>query len=160
MATVWIPVRGNLRKGYGVASGPSQEYPYGSLQRQVPIFKSRGLDLTGCFLGTLNIDIRPLAFELVKPEFTFRDVSWTELHPPEHFSFSRCRVRHASADLEGWIYYPHPETKLRHYQDPSLMEVIAPFMTGLTVGDELQICVDPARVALKPASDHRPLKRS
>ena len=49
------------------------------------------------YLGTLNIDIRPLAFELVEPEFTFRDVSWTDLHPPEHFSFSRCRVAHAGA---------------------------------------------------------------
>ena len=89
-----------------------------------------------------------------------RDVRWTELHPPEHFSFSRCRVKHRGAELEGWIYYPHPETKLRHFQDPSLMEVIAPYMAGLTVGDELQICVDPGRVALNPASDHQSLKRS
>jgi hypothetical protein len=103
MAREWIQVSGILRKGYGVASGHSQEYPYGSLERQFPIFKARGLDLGGCFLGTLNIDIRPLVFQLVKPEFTFRDVSWTELHPPEHFSFSRFQVAPPGRDM-GWIY--------------------------------------------------------
>lgn len=117
------------------------------------------MDLAGCFLGTLNLDIGPLVFELVKPEFTFRAVNWTDLHPPETFSFSRCRIAHAGEELEGWIYYPHPETKERHFQDPSLMEIIAPFMTGLTVGDELQIRVDPVRVSLKPCADHRLLKR-
>jgi len=156
----WIHVRGILRKGYGVASGHSQQYPYGSLERQAPIFRARGLDLSDCYLGTLNIDIRPLVFELVKPEFTFRAVNWTDLHPPETFSFSRCRVSHAGTELEGWIYHPHPETKARHFQDPSLMEIIAPFMHGLTVGDELQIGLDPGRVSLKPSADHRPLKRS
>jgi hypothetical protein len=152
-------IRGILRKGYGVASGHSQEYPFGSLERQAPIFKARGLDLAACFLGTLNIDIRPLIFELVKPEFIFRDVNWTDLHPPEHFSFSRCEVAFVGTRYPGWIYYPHPETKLRHFQDPSLMEVIAPFIPGLTLGDKLEIGVDPGRVAVEPAGDRRSLKR-
>ncbi len=53
-------------------------------------FKPRGLD--GYFNGTLNIDIRPYTFKLFKPEYTFLNVEWTDLHPPEHFSFSRCKV--------------------------------------------------------------------
>ena len=42
------------------------------LERQLPIFKSRGLDLGGCYLGTLNIDIRPMVFEMMRPDFTFQ----------------------------------------------------------------------------------------
>lgn len=145
-------VQGVLRKGYGVASGPSADYPYGALERQVPLFKIRGLDLGDCYLGTLNIDIRPFVFELVRPEFTLHDVRWTDLHPPEHFSFSRCRVAFSTAEYPGWIYYPHPETKRRNYQDPSLLEVICPHISGLTVGDILRVSVDPDRVALRPPS--------
>jgi hypothetical protein len=145
---VWV--QGILRKGYGVASGPSADYPYGALERQVPLFTARGLDLEGCFLGTLNLDIRPLRFELIRPEFTFRDVHWTDLHPPEHFSFSRCRISRADAELEAWIYYPHPETKERHFQDASLLEVIAPYIAGLASGDSLRICVDPDSVSIRP----------
>jgi hypothetical protein len=148
---VWA--QGILRKGYGVASGPSPDYPFGALERQVPFFRARGLDLEGLFLGTLNIDIRPLVFEMRRPEFAFRDVLWTDLHPPEHFSFSRCRVAYAEAEFEGWLYYPHPETKLRHFQDASLMEVIAPFIPGLAIGDALRIGVDPDRVVLHRAGD-------
>ena len=72
---------------------------------------------------------------------------WTDLHPPEHFSFSHCRVAFARDEYQGWIYYPHPETKRRNFQDPSLLEVICPHIRGLTIGDILQVCVDPDRVA-------------
>ena len=142
-------MKGILKKGYGVASGPSPDYPYGALERQIPIFKTRGLDLSNYYRGTLNIDIRPFTFEIMKPEFTFRDVRWTDLHPPEHFSFSRCTVGYAGVRNDGWIYYPHPETKLRNFQDPSLLEVIAHRIHGIDVGDELEVLIDPERVALR-----------
>ena len=118
-------LRGVIVQGYRVASGPSQDYPYGALERQSPIFKARGLDLGGYFNGTLNIDIHPNTFQLVNPEFTFYNIEWTDLHPPEHFSFSQCKVIYKDIRYEGWIYYPHPETKLRNFQNPYLLEVIA-----------------------------------
>jgi hypothetical protein len=149
MAREWSLVKGIVKKGYGVASGPSADYPYGALERQIPIFKSRGLDLGDQYAGTLNIDIQPVTFQLVKPEFTFRDVRWTDLHPPEHFSFSRCVVRYAGERYDGWIYYPHPETKQRHLHNPSLLEVMTRRIPDIAIGDELEIEVNPERVALK-----------
>src|SRR5512141_2547983 len=117
MPPTWTLVTGTLARGYHVASGPSKDYPYGALERQRPLFKERGLDLSGYFDGTLNIDIRPYEFSLLKPEFTFKNVEWTDLHPPEHFSFSHCRVLYESDKYEGWVYYPHPETKKRNFQE-------------------------------------------
>lgn len=143
-----VSVSGILTRGYGVAGGPSQDYPYGSLERQIPIFKSRGLDLERFYRGTLNIDIHPFVFELLHPEFTFRDVSWTDLHPPEDFSFSRCQVAFAGVEYDGWIYYPHPETKRRNFQDPSLLEVIAARIPEISAGAVLQVYVNADRVAI------------
>ena len=142
----WNTVRGIVIQGYRVASGPSKDYPYGSLDRQRPIFKARGLDLEVFFNGTLNIDLRPFTFKLIKPEFTFRNVEWTDLHPPENFSFSRCKVIYREIEYEGWVYYPHPETKLRHFQDPSLLEVIAHPIPQIKYGDEVQVLVNPDRI--------------
>ena len=139
-------VRGILVEGYRVASAPSKDYPYGALDRQRPIFKSRGLDLSGYFNGTLNIDIRPHTFKLLKPEFTFHNVEWTDLHPPEHFSFSRCEVIFKEAEFDGWVYYPHPETKLRHFQNPSLLEAIALPISGIKYGDEVNVLVNPNEI--------------
>jgi len=138
----WYSLSGIVVQGYRVASGPSQDYPYGALDRQRPIFKSRGLDLSGYFNGTLNIDIRPYTFKLIKPEFTFHHVEWTDLHPPEHFSFSHCKVIYKDKEYEGWVYYPHPETKKRNFQNPSLLEVIADPIPEIKYGDEVKVMVN------------------
>jgi hypothetical protein len=138
----WELVSGILAQGYRVASGPSNDYPYGALDRQRPFFKEGGLDLSSYFNGSLNIDIRPFQFSLLKPEFTFYHVEWTDLHPPEHFSFSHCRVIFESEEYDGWVYYPHPETKLRHFQNPSLLEVIAMPIPDIAYGDALQVLLN------------------
>jgi hypothetical protein len=140
--THWISVRGVLAQGYRVASGPSADYPYGSLDRQRPLFAARGLDLSRYFNGTLNVDIAPRTFAMVKPEYTFRHVEWTDLHPPEHFSFSRCKVSFKGIEYDGWVYYPHPETKLRNFQNPSLLEVVAMPIPGIQYGDALDVWVN------------------
>ena len=43
-------VTGVVVEGYRVASGPSKDYPYGSLEKQIPLFKERGLDLEAVLL--------------------------------------------------------------------------------------------------------------
>jgi hypothetical protein len=147
--TQWITVHGVLVQGYRVASGPSADYPYGALDRQRPIFKTRGLDLAAYFNGTLNVDIRPRVFEMVKPEFTFQYVEWTDLHPPEHFSFSRCVVLYANGEYDGFVYYPHPETKLRNFQNPSLLEVIAMPIPDIHYGAELDVRINAAEISIR-----------
>jgi len=149
----WEIVNGIVVQGYRVASGPSKDYPYGALDRQRPFFKEGGLDLSSYFNGSLNIDIRPLRFSMRKPAFTFYHVEWTDLHPPEHFSFSRCQVIFREKNYDGWVYYPHPETKLRHFQNPSLLEVIAMPVPDIQYGDALQVLLNPEEVSLeKPDS--------
>ncbi len=130
---------GILMRGHQVASRPSKDYPYSSLEKQKPYFKAQGLDLYEFFNGTLNISIAPLTFEMIAPEFTFPLVEWTDLHPPETFSFSRCKVIFAGIEYSGWVYYPHPETKKNHFQNPSLVEVIAVEIPKLQYGGSLAV---------------------
>jgi len=146
--TQWITVHGILAQGYHVASGPSEDYPYGALDRQRPIFAARGFDLSGYFNGTLNVDIRPHKFAMLKPEYTFHHVEWTDLHPPEHFSFSRCKVLYKEIEYDGWVYSPHPETKIRNFQNPSLLEVIAKPISDVQYGDELDVVVNSAEISI------------
>ncbi|HNQ94304.1 MAG TPA: hypothetical protein PKK96_07510 [Anaerolineales bacterium] len=145
----WTRVHGQIVEGYRVASGPSADYPYGALSRQRPLFASRGLDLSDYFNGTLNIDISPHTFKLIRPEFTFYNVEWTNLHPPEHFSFSRCKVVFREIEYDGWAYYPHPETKLRHFQNPSLLEVIAMEIKDIAYGDEVDVSLNPQEISIE-----------
>ena len=132
-------VSGVIVEGYRVASGPSKDYPYGTLEKQVPLFKHLGLDLENFYQGTLNISIAPLAFEMVKPEYTFRQVTWTDLHPAEDFSFSRCKLRFKNVDYAGYVYYPHPETKKRHFESASILEIITVRIPDIKYGDQVEV---------------------
>lgn len=130
---------GILTRGHQVASRPSKAYPYSSLEKQKPYFKALGLDLYEYFNGTLNISIAPLTFEMSAPELTLPLIEWTNLHPPETFSFSRCKVIFKNKEYAGWVYYPHPETKRDHFQNPSLVEVITHEIPGIRYGDALDV---------------------
>ena len=133
-------------RGHQVASRPSKDYPYSSLEKQKPFFKALGLDLQKYFTGTLNISIAPFEFEMVKPEHTFELVEWTDLHPPETFSFSRCKVIFKGVEYTGWVYYPHPETKKTHFQNASLLEVITYEIPNIQYGDGVDIEINPDEI--------------
>lgn len=143
----WITFKGQLEKGHRVASGPSKAYPeYGSIEKQKPYFKELGLNLDHTFNGTLNISIAPYEFEMAKPEHKFKQVKWTELTNAEDFSFSRCKVKFQGKEYEGWVYYPHPETKKDHFQSASTVEVLVPFIEGIKYGDALEISLNSEEV--------------
>jgi hypothetical protein len=148
MSGNWILLPGILVQGHQVASRPSRAYPYSSLEKQKPFFKKLGLDLHEYFNGTLNISIAPLTFEMSAPEITFELVEWTDLHPPETFSFSRCSVLFCEREYSGWVYYPHPETKRTHFQDPSLVEVITVEIPNIKYGNVIELEVNPQEITL------------
>jgi len=153
MRKKWETVRGIVERGYRVASGDTEDseyYPYGTIELQLPKFKERGLDLTQYYSATLNISIKPYTFEMKNPEITFKNVAWTspDKHPPEHFSFSRCRVIFKNKSYDGWVYYPHPETKKRHFQRPDLIEIIAEKIDGISYDDEVELEINMAEVLI------------
>ncbi len=146
----WDKVEGIIKQGHKVASGSASDSPYpgGTIEMQIPFFKELGLDLTDFFNGTLNVSINPKTFQLVKPEFTFLDVNWTDKHPPEHFSFSRCRVLFQDVKYDSFVYYPHPETKQRHFQNPSILEIIAPFIPEIRYESKIEIQYNPLEIII------------
>ncbi len=149
MRTKHSIVRGVIVEGHRVASQKSRDYPYGTIEKQKPVFKELGLDLERFYSGTLNVSIAPFAFAMVNPEYTFRRVAWTDLHPPEDFSFSRCLVRFRGSEVEGYVYYPHPETKKRHFQSTSTLEILAVYLPDLKYGDQVEVKLRTAEVLVE-----------
>jgi hypothetical protein len=139
MKAKFVTVLGTVVEGYRVASGPSKDYPYGSLEKQIPLFKQRGLDLERFYFATLNVSIAPHTFEMAAPACIFRQVTWTDLHPPEDFSFSPCVVRFKGGEYTGYVYYPHPETKKRHFESVSILEIISVYIPGIKYGERVEL---------------------
>ncbi len=153
MVDNWITIPGVVERGYMVASGKAVDSPYpgGTIAMQIPFFKELGLNLSAFYPATLNISISPYRFTVQSPERTFRRVEWTTRHPPEDFSFSRCRITFNGGTYEAWVYYPHPETKKRNFQSPSTVEVIAPLIPGLKYGDRVDLGLNTDEIHLERA---------
>ena len=148
--------QGRLVAGHGVASGRAQESPYpaGTIAMQRPCFAAAGLDLSGFAEATLNLDFSPGEWRLSAPDHCFEQLRWTHLHPPEPFSFWRCRIRALRAGEEPapWqpalIYYPHPDTKQVHHQPASVLELLAPPLGAVSPGDRFELSLDGRRCRL------------
>lgn len=139
MTDLSLHVHGVVVAGHGAASGASGRYPGGTLALQIPHFLARGLDLRAYHRGTINVDIAPLRFVPKHPLVTVRDVAWTDRIPPETFSFFSCELEHAGRRHAGLVYYPHPETKVEHFQSESIVEVVTEHVAGLAEGDPVTL---------------------
>lgn len=62
-------IQGTVIQGYGVASGKARDsrFPDGTIAMQKPFFQKLGLDLTGFYLGTINLSISPLEYPVATP---------------------------------------------------------------------------------------------
>ncbi len=146
----FISLTGIVKPGYQVASGQSQNSPYeqGTLAMQLPLFKDLGLDLDRFYLGTINVSIAPYTYKLMQPKYTFAQVKWHQDYSAETFSFFPCKILHHDVDYEGLVYYPHPETKIGHFQDNSILEIITTLIPNLNYGDRLILQVNPQEIKL------------
>lgn len=151
MDTKWVIVEGYIKQGHQIASGQANDSPYpkGSIEMQTPFFAERGLDLSRFYSGTLNISIKPKAFEFTAPEFTFRNVNWIDGFPPEDFSFSRCYISFNDLWYPGFVYYPRPETKTQHFHDNSTIEIITEQIPKIGYGDRVKIKLNSEELVLK-----------
>jgi hypothetical protein len=69
MAEYDLVVTGVVEPGFGYASGArSEKYPEGTINLQRPHFAERGLDISHCFAGTINLSIAPRRFRIRKPD--------------------------------------------------------------------------------------------
>lgn len=137
--------KATIIQGHRVASGlnGNPDFPGGTLHMQAPFFKERGLDLSVYYQGTLNVSIAPHAYRVVKAPLTFPLVKWHPVDPAETFSFFH--VRRILADgshVDGLVYYPHPETKPKHFQPSDMLELLFPRMDDVAYGTELDLEMD------------------
>ncbi len=147
----WQPLTAVVIPGYQVASGlnGNPRFPGGTLRMQAPLFRALGIDLDDFYPGTVNISIAPCRYRVLAARHTFRDVKWHPVEPAEDFSFFDVRlVRPGEPPLAGLVYYPHPDTKPEHFQQPDVLELLLPFVEGMRYGMELHLEVPVDQLAI------------
>ena len=148
-------ITGHLVQGHRVASGlnGNPRFPGGTLRMQVPHFLALGFDISQLYLGTLNVSIAPLSYRVIKPRHTFNKVKWHPTEPAEDFSFFDVRIiRPGAPAVAGFIYFPHPDTKPEHFQQPDVLELLLPFVDGLSYGMALTLEISAAQMLIEPVT--------
>jgi hypothetical protein len=149
-------VIGILVAGHGVASGQGvrdRRFPEGTIRMQAAFFRTGGLDLAAYFTrpftwGTLNLRCETGVVAIRRPDFVFRDVTWTALLPAENFYLARGTVTRRGRAYRGLLYLPDPATKPDHFHDPRVVEVIAETIPGIALGDAVALTFDPAAIEI------------
>ena len=153
--TNWQSVVARVVPGHRVASGLNGDprFPGGTLLMQAPFFRALGFDLVAYHQGTMNVSIAPHRYRVVKAPTTFRQVKWHPTEPAEDFSFFDVQLSRAGTPpVAGKIYYPHPDTKPEHFQQPDVLELLLPFVAGLKYGDEVQLGIPAEQMILEKAT--------
>ncbi|NAY93407.1 hypothetical protein GTQ34_15965 [Muricauda sp. JGD-17] len=143
-------VKGKVIPGYGVASGKGGDprYHEGTLKLQYPHFKEKGLDLSPFYMGTLNVNIAPYRYQIIKPKLYFENIAWSDHIPPENFYFFDVSLHFKGKRFGGLVYMPDPQTKEDHLQKPTVLELILPKINGLHYGDNLYVNVPEEQLGL------------
>lgn len=145
-----MKVNAVVTQGHGVASGKARDprYPKGTLNAQFEHFMQKGLDLSQYFPGTVNLDIAPYSFKLIKPKYFLGNINWSEFIPPENFYFFDVSLQINNNTYKGLIYMPDPATKAEHFQNPTIIELLLPKIDGLKYGDIVIVEVDDKQIEL------------
>ncbi|MEO0518267.1 MAG: hypothetical protein AAF171_13320 [Cyanobacteria bacterium P01_A01_bin.116] len=76
-------------------------------------------------------------------------MKWSPAHEPESFSFVPITLRWQQQDRDGLVYYPRPETKINHFQDPAVMELLLPFISGIAYGAQVMLTASANELIIK-----------
>jgi hypothetical protein len=119
-------------------AGAASPYPAGTIALQAPFFAAQGIDLSRFFPGTVNVDLAPHVPPAgTTPVFDGRLRWFGDLE--ERFLLTPIALRHAGVVHEGLWYFPHPETKPAHFQKPSVVELLLPWVAGLAPGAAVEV---------------------
>lgn len=143
---------GSVVGGHGIASGatPDPRFPDGTLAEQLPFFEGAGIPVSGMFPGTINLDLQ-FVLTSRSPRHTIERLRWKQGYPAETFSFFDARLAAGGDIHDALVYQPHPETKPEFHQDPTVVEVLAPPIDGISPGTAVSIWVDPDQARFEPA---------
>ena len=121
-------IEAKIVPGYQIASGKAEDpkFPNGTIKMQAPHFASRGLNIQSYFPGTINVDIAPFKYKVLKPKHHFTGIKWTERFPEEDFYFFDLIAYFDGREYIGLVYMPDPNTKTNHFHKSSILELLLP----------------------------------
>jgi len=145
-----VVVKGKIKKGLRIASGLNPNPPIklgmklnNTIALQKPFFEQAGVEgIPEMYSGTINVDISPFIFKILKPDYEITCTWFEEL--TETFWFVKTSIDYEGEKYEGYIYYPCPSDVKSHADDT--VELLSIKIPGVVYGREIGICVPGGKI--------------
>ena len=136
-------INGRITRGRGIASGrgfdPNNSRITDSIRKQKPYFEGIVPEISEVFNGTINIDISPREFEILRPDYEVSCEWEKEIY--EKFWFVRTILHHDNSLHVGLLYYPCPGYLKKHKN--TIIEFLADWIVGIKIDDSVTIRYSP-----------------
>lgn len=145
-----MEIVGIVIRGKGIASGIKVDPVTGltnTIAKQKPFFSNQGVEnMSDIFNGTINLDISPRKFKILKPDYEIECREWS-LGVTETFQLVSCLINYKKSTHKGYIYYPCTSPVKSHKDN--VVELLAPFIEGVNSGSIISIQIQDGKVRLK-----------
>lgn len=139
-----------VKEGHRIASGlnllPKSEPVNETIRKQKPFFTGVIPGIEDVFNGTINLDIAPGEFEILRPDYEVT-CEW-ERGYEETFWFVGGRLEYADRQHEGWIYYPRPGPLKKHQNNA--FEFLTHLIDGIKYGERVFLTYPREKIRISP----------
>ncbi len=122
-----IKLKGKIVHGCGIATQ--------TVKQQSSYFEEKGIEHDFLVNGSINVDISPKEWEIVNPDFEFKDIIWCPKFP-EDFNFIKLEIRFENKIYSGFLYNPK-----RTKNPKTMMEILSKYIAGIEYGKEIELMI-------------------
>lgn len=143
-----IILQGHVKKGHRIASGLNPDRTLAlnnTIFLQKPFFEKAFIpNISKVYNGTINIDIAPKKFKIIKPDYEVT-CEWIE-GVVETFWLVNVKVCFMKLYYNGYIYYPCTSEIKSH--DDDVVELLIVKISNLQYGEEIMVYVPAKKITV------------
>ncbi len=151
-----IVLKGKIKQGLRIASGLNPDPPIklgmklnNTIALQKPFFEQAEIEgISEMYNGTINVDISPLEFKILQPDYEVTCKWFEELS--ETFWFIKVLIEYEGKEYKGYIYYPCPSDVKSHNDDT--VELLSQKIPEMVYGKEIAILVPGGKLKVVQSS--------
>jgi hypothetical protein len=132
-----VPSKKNTIKGEIV---PGHQHALQTIKQQAPYFIEKGIERGVLCNGSINIDISPGKWKIIKPDLAIKNLVWKPDFP-EDFNFVKIKIIFQGEIYPGYLYNP-----TRTPNPENIMEILSEYIEGIECGKKVELIFPEGRI--------------
>ncbi len=111
-----------------------------TVKQQANFFINKGIPEEFLINGTINIAISPLEFEVINPDFIFKNIEWKKDFK-EDFNLVKVKIKFENKIHNAYLYNPK-----RTKNPKTMVEILSKFINNIDYGKRIELIVPNGKI--------------